>query len=136
MRGDPTMTGRCEERRRAPAVEVIRPPIEDEFWAALDRLVDGVTADDVDDELRLFGVGQYQAPGSRRPGDPCLCAVCGVDTLRAGTDWYMVTPEAWRDAGLLPREFACLTCLAERLGRPLAPLDFPDLPINRWRGGS
>jgi hypothetical protein len=41
----------------------------------------------------------------------------------------MVRDDVWTAAGIRDG-FLCVGCLERRLGRSLAPDDFPDLPIN------
>lgn len=59
---------------------------------------------------------------------PGPCDDCG-ESFRS----YMVTDEVWAAAGL--EEFGalvCLPCLAERLGRAVAPTDLMHCAANSW----
>jgi hypothetical protein len=59
---------------------------------------------------------------------PFPCAVCG------GGAWedYVVYDAVWTAAGLSREKgvFACISCVADRLGRPLTKADFPPVPAN------
>jgi hypothetical protein len=65
------------------------------------------------------------------------CADCGAGTGTLG-EYYMVRDDVWEQAWVgrrkswqtPDREFLCIGCLEERLGRTLTPCDFPDYPIN------
>lgn len=84
-----------------------------------------------------------------RPSAPCLD--CGWLTCRHDEpgEWYVVTDQVWRQAGMTDtrqwlsehpgapigpagglNHYLCIGCLEARLGRRLAPADFPGLPIN------
>jgi len=56
------------------------------------------------------------------------CLVCGEQAYED----YMVLPEVWKDEARFMRGVCHLTCLEERLGRPLTVEDFDlNIPINR-----
>lgn len=79
------------------------------------------------------------------PISPCFD--CGKNTTppRSFTwEWYMVENSVWEAAGM-PADtsaappagadhkhgfFLCVACIEKRLGRPLAPDDFTDAPVN------
>jgi hypothetical protein len=54
-----------------------------------------------------------------------LCLDCGKNTFHSD-DYYMLRNKLWRQ--IVPREqrhgMLCLSCMANRLGRPLTPSDF------------
>jgi hypothetical protein len=54
-----------------------------------------------------------------------LCLDCGKNTFLHNEDYYMLRNKLWRQ--LVPREqrhgMLCLSCVSERLGRPLQPED-------------
>ena len=58
------------------------------------------------------------------------CMDCGVDTKEIN-EYYSVTDEVWLKAN--PGDFGmlCISCLENRLGRPLTGSDFTGAPINR-----
>jgi hypothetical protein len=71
-----------------------------------------------------------------------ICTECGVDTIALG-EYYMVKPNVWERAGLLPTnqrtaparrtsgtEILCVGCLERRLGRTLVASDFTAAPVN------
>ena len=64
------------------------------------------------------------------------CADCGLDVIDAG-EWYMVHDQIWQRAwGHIERsapgsQILCVGCLENRIGRALAPSDFPDVPTNK-----
>jgi len=67
-------------------------------------------------------------PGSEDPKWACLD--CGINTYG---EYYVVHPSVWPIAvngGKL-----CVTCLEQRIGRPLTPADFLPCPANdlAWR---
>jgi hypothetical protein len=47
-------------------------------------------------------------------------------------DYYMVSNEVWRAAGLQPNQCCCCKCLSVRLGRPLKRADLTMCPANTW----
>jgi len=61
------------------------------------------------------------------------CSLCRLDTLEID-EWYIVNDEVWlaavgADSFIC---YLCIGCLELRLGRRLAPSDFPsDVPINQ-----
>jgi hypothetical protein len=73
--------------------------------------------------------------------NPMPCKDCGFDTLPldgSGAEWYMVTDDIWKWAGmgstvrvgLDVRDLLCIGCLESRLQRRLTPADFKDVPLN------
>jgi hypothetical protein len=54
------------------------------------------------------------------------CAECGVEPC---PDWYMLRDEIWRLIAD-PKQFLCWPCAEVRLGRPLVPADFADVPVH------
>jgi hypothetical protein len=64
------------------------------------------------------------------------CVDCGVNTLAADGEYYMVSDELWAAAGMgKPGGMLCLECLERRIGRPLAMEDFTAMVPSReaWR---
>jgi hypothetical protein len=57
-----------------------------------------------------------------------------MPTLLAG-EWYMVRDEVWQEAGMplepTRRDYLCVLCLEDRLGRELTGADFPPVGANR-----
>lgn len=57
------------------------------------------------------------------------CGVCHTDV---GEDYYMVTHEVWREAGVPRCTQVHIACLEQKLGRTLNDQDFPWIvPLNR-----
>jgi hypothetical protein len=56
------------------------------------------------------------------------CCHCGEPP---GQDFYMVHDEVWEQAEVPEYAQLHLTCLEERIGRPLVIDDFTDAPVNR-----
>jgi hypothetical protein len=74
---------------------------------------------------------------SLRHWPPTPCADCCIELLPATPhdvpDWqlYQVHDHVWAAAGMTPSGgWLCVDCLELRLGRPLAPDDLDDLPLN------
>lgn len=58
------------------------------------------------------------------------CVDCQVSTRKLG-HYYMVSNWLWRQAGA-GRGMLCLSCLEQRIGRPLTTEDFPmHIPVNQ-----
>jgi hypothetical protein len=66
------------------------------------------------------------------------CALCRIDTLRAG-EFYMVKDEVWDAAvgadSFIRDSYLCIGCIELRLGRRLTSTDFADVAINEIDGG-
>lgn len=60
--------------------------------------------------------------------DAFECHDCGVNTYLIG-EYYMVTDEVWKDAGLGKGKL-CIGCLEARLGRELHGADFTSANCN------
>jgi hypothetical protein len=57
-----------------------------------------------------------------------LCVDCGIDTIH---EYYMVTDEVWRLAGMLRHGgMLCIGCLETRIKRRLVRDDFIDAKVN------
>jgi hypothetical protein len=63
------------------------------------------------------------------------CVDCGIECLPVDerrAEWYVVTKEVWAAAAMTPAGGClCIGCLEARIGRQLAPTDFPaDIKLN------
>lgn len=59
--------------------------------------------------------------------DRYFCAICRAAPPQGD---FQAKNEIWAEAGLGSKEFACVTCFAIRLGRPLRVSDFVDCPAS------
>jgi hypothetical protein len=71
----------------------------------------------------------YHAASAALPDPGAACGGCGLDVRGLGEFGYMVADAAWAESGGGPGKL-CVGCLEGRLGRRLAPGDFPPLPCN------
>lgn len=60
-----------------------------------------------------------------------ICRDCGVNTSHV-EEYYMLTPEVWKEAVPDLIGMLCINCVELRLGRQLWPEDFMDSPINNF----
>lgn len=66
------------------------------------------------------------------PGSLPICDVCGRETVKAPTEWFMVHDHLWFSTGLRSHDATlCLGCFEEILGRELRPDDFVAVEANR-----
>lgn len=112
----------------------------DELHWAIDE---GIDAEVLHDIVGLWEVnrGDISFDGLVEDGRPAPCHDCARDVMpfderghlvEGGSEWYMVTDPVWSSATNADESVAylCIGCLEGRLGRPLVPDDFADLPVN------
>lgn len=65
------------------------------------------------------------------------CSDCGIDTRKNKKDYYIVTDELWDEFGV-GKEWLCITCFENRLGRKLQADDIVPslltLKVNPYTG--
>lgn len=134
------LDGATEEELAAFGLRIALTSLCDRLHYAIE---DGASAEDLHNVVDLWEVNltdYWTLEGLANRARPLLCLDCRTDVMPFGqygqrlegqTEWYMVTEEVWKAAnGPGSDGYLCIGCLETRLGRPLTPDDFPDLPVN------
>lgn len=83
-----------------------------------------------------FGVyGEGWHPGCDMSPKEYAAWRISCDECGSSEDYYMVQDRVWVGEAKLPKDtMMCLSCLEDRIGRNLTPIDFPTVPINVAQG--
>jgi hypothetical protein len=135
------LTDATSEELAAFALRKEIASLADELHYSIDH---GLDADGLHSIVGLWEANQSEMTFESlvKSGAGSACDGCGTDVTPYDEDgrpmdhsweWYMVEPELWETActadGSSPR-YLCIGCLEARIGRPLRPDDFSDLPVN------